>query len=348
MEGSILMTVGWTLLCCGVIAWNRYSLLSGFMVDGLLLGIAVWGIIFAVRLQEYLAVRIFLGAVLAVLALLSMFGLYILSGFFLLNARKLLRREGRRFANMLTLFAGIGLSLYGLLTILVLVLQVPDWVHSLWTLLNAVLGLLFFHVVTYLTTMLLSSILPAGSKQDYVVVLGSGLIDGKAPPLLRRRVDRGIRLVHRQKRRSGKQAVLILSGGQGADEPRSEASAMREYALTAGADPRWICLEEQSVNTRENLLFSKRMMAARTPNQKIRCAVVTNNYHVMRAGILARRLGMRVAGVGCKTAGYYLPNAVMREYVAYLSLHKKRYLMLALSAVALVIAAKLLENHFGL
>jgi hypothetical protein len=49
---------------------------------------------------------------------------------------------------------------------------------------------------------------------------------------------------------------------------------------------------------------------------------VTNNYHVLRSSILARRAGLKIDGVGAKTSWYYLPNAIFREYVAYLSLFK--------------------------
>ena len=43
---------------------------------------------------------------------------------------------------------------------------------------------------------------------------------------------------------------------------------------------------------------------------------VTNDYHVFRTSTYARKLGMKGDGLGCRTAGYYIPSAFIREYVA--------------------------------
>jgi len=39
--------------------------------------------------------------------------------------------------------------------------------------------------------------------------------------------------------------------------------------------------------------------------------------------------------VGGRTAGYYLPNALLREYIAYVVMNKKRYLTIAAVVFAL-------------
>ena len=43
---------------------------------------------------------------------------------------------------------------------------------------------------------------------------------------------------------------------------------------------------------------------------------VTNDYYVFRTSTYARKLGMKGDGLGCRTDGYYIPSAVIREYVA--------------------------------
>ena len=49
----------------------------------------------------------------------------------------------------------------------------------------------------------------------------------------------------------------------------------------------------------------------------------------------AGRAGFSCDGVGGRTAGYYLPNALLREYIAYVVMNKKRYLTIAAVVFAL-------------
>ena len=43
---------------------------------------------------------------------------------------------------------------------------------------------------------------------------------------------------------------------------------------------------------------------------------VTNDYHVFRTSTYARKLKMKGDGLGCRTAGYYIPSDFIREFVA--------------------------------
>jgi hypothetical protein len=71
------------------------------------------------------------------------------------------------------------------------------------------------------------------------------------------------------------------------------------------------------------------------------CAFVSNGYHLLRAGIYAKKAGLQKArGLGAKTARYYRPNAIIREYIAFLAMRKKRFV---LSAAALFTAGLLLQ-----
>ena len=54
------------------------------------------------------------------------------------------------------------------------------------------------------------------------------------------------------------------------------------------------------------------------------CTYVTSSYHVFRAGIYAYMAGIRkVRGIGSKTKGYYIPTAMIREYIALFVMNKK-------------------------
>jgi uncharacterized SAM-binding protein YcdF (DUF218 family) len=43
---------------------------------------------------------------------------------------------------------------------------------------------------------------------------------------------------------------------------------------------------------------------------------VTSDYHVLRAAMLARRVGLPAGATGAKTARYFLPSATLREFAA--------------------------------
>ena len=88
-----------------------------------------------------------------------------------------------------------------------------------------------------------------------VVVLGSRLIDGRVPPLLRARLDRAIE-VHRE---TEPKPLLIPSGGQGPDESRPEGEAMAEHLLASGVPAADVVPEPRALNTAQNLEYSRRI-----------------------------------------------------------------------------------------
>lgn len=47
-----------------------------------------------------------------------------------------------------------------------------------------------------------------------------------------------------------------------------------------------------------------------------RGVAVTSNYHAMRAAMLASRIDVPVQVVGTRTADYFWPSAMLREFVA--------------------------------
>jgi uncharacterized SAM-binding protein YcdF (DUF218 family) len=162
---------------------------------------------------------------------------------------------------------------------------------------------------------------------DFVVVLGAGLIRGEVTRLLARRLDRGRQVWERVRGRGGA-PMMITSGGQGPDEPVSEARAMADYLIAAGVPEGAILLEDRSTTTLENLTFSRRIMVERKPDY--RCVVVTSNYHVLRAALYARRAEVNGQVLGAPTARYFWPNAFLREFVAVLVEHRVKNIVLCL------------------
>ena len=70
---------------------------------------------------------------------------------------------------------------------------------------------------------------------------------------------------------------------------------------------------------------------------------VTSNYHVFRAAVECRRLGLPFHATGSPTAGYFLPSALLREFAA-LILHYRRT---TIAACVLIVGAGLALTIFG-
>jgi uncharacterized SAM-binding protein YcdF (DUF218 family) len=161
----------------------------------------------------------------------------------------------------------------------------------------------------------------AWAMADFVVVLGAGLHDGdRVPPLLASRLDRARRVYQALAGRREASPLLIVSGGQGHDERISEAEAMARYLIERGVPADHVLREDRSRTTEENLRFSHAIMSELKPDY--RCLVVTNNFHVFRAALTARRTGVRGQVIGAPTAAYFWPNATIREFAAVFLHHK--------------------------
>lgn len=103
----------------------------------------------------------------------------------------------------------------------------------------------------------------------------------------------------------------ILSGGQGTDEPMSEAECMYNWLVKKGIDEERLYIEDKSTSTRENLLFSKQIIENEDLNPAI--TVITNEFHQYRAGEIANTLGIESYSVSAKTLITLLPTYYVRE-----------------------------------
>lgn len=260
------------------------------------------------------------------------------AGFLVATGVTLVRREGFGLSRLLSLGVGLVLLAYVGLTIGAVVANSLPLV--LWQLLLGLpAGYLGFAFTAFL---LYGSLYPAvmarlGGPVAAVVVLGSGLIDGRVPPLLASRLRRGRQVFDRVA--AGEQRpVLVTSGGQGPDEPVAEATAMAEYLVAEGLPADAVLVEDRSRNTQENLANTAALLAEHGIDGPV--AVVTSDFHAFRAALLMRRLGIGGYAVGAPTARYYWPSAVIREFIAVLRDHVwLNAVLLVLSLVPLLVVA---------
>lgn len=156
--------------------------------------------------------------------------------------------------------------------------------------------LLCLILLAVLAFLVLEGIVIAGSrsqlKQDpeVVLVLGCKIWGEEPSPALERRLDTALDYLTELEER-GVTPLVVVSGGQGADEPRSEASAMAEYLLAHGLSEDRIVQEDQSTSTATNLKNTIALlenMGYENPH----VTIVSNGFHLTRVRMLADRYGM--------------------------------------------------------
>jgi uncharacterized SAM-binding protein YcdF (DUF218 family) len=84
--------------------------------------------------------------------------------------------------------------------------------------------------------------------------------------------------------------TVVVSGGQGRDEPMSEAQAMYDYLVEHGVDGERILLEDQSHNTDQNLRNTVELLADAGYDADADIVVVSNGFHLTRVRMLWSRI----------------------------------------------------------
>jgi uncharacterized SAM-binding protein YcdF (DUF218 family) len=248
------------------------------------------------------------------LGLLVALGPVLVASYLVLNGIAMARRASIRLSNLLSLLAGAGI--FGLLTLMIATVLARSPDLTVFTVITVLLsGYVSFLLVSYVIYAFIYGRITGLRRADFVIVLGSGLTHGdRVPPLLASRLERGRQVYQTLVKRRKTNPVVIVSGGKGSDERLSEAEAMARYLIERGIAEDHVIREDQSRTTEENLTFSRAIMERSGPNY--RCIIVTSNYHVFRAAILARRLGINGQATGARTGGYYWPTATLREFAA--------------------------------
>lgn len=147
---------------------------------------------------------------------------------------------------------------------------------------------------------------------DYIVILGCG-VNGTEPSLsLRNRIDAAYAYLI-----ANPDTVCVVSGGQGPGEDITEAACMKRELTEMGIDPERIWEENRSTSTKENLEFSLAVIEANTGLRPETLGIVSSEYHLCRAGLMAADQGVQAVGIPGKTSWFTLwANYHMREIVA--------------------------------
>lgn len=140
---------------------------------------------------------------------------------------------------------------------------------------------------------------------DCIIVLGAQVKEDGPSVILRKRLDAAYDYLARNP-----QTRCIVTGGQGANEPVTEASAMADYLVACGIDQSRIVCEERAENTKQNIAYSMEFLDPENDT----VGIVTNNFHVFRGLRMARAGGIRHAcGIAADSLPLFLPNNLARE-----------------------------------
>lgn len=109
-------------------------------------------------------------------------------------------------------------------------------------------------------------------------------------------------------------AKCIASGGQGEGENRSEAEVIREKLIERGISADRILVENRSESTEENIRYSKELLEKNSLGSN--AAIVTDEYHQLRASWLAEQQGLTPYAVSAESPRNILSAMYTRELLA--------------------------------
>ena len=144
---------------------------------------------------------------------------------------------------------------------------------------------------------------------DYMVVLGAKVnADGPSVSLW----DRICGAYEYLEAHPG--VTAVLSGGQGTDEPITEAECMYRELVNLGIDPKRLLREEEATSTWENLKFSLDLIEEKTGKRPQKLGVLSSEYHLFRASLFAKACDVEFVGIPAKTSrASQAINHFMRE-----------------------------------
>lgn len=159
---------------------------------------------------------------------------------------------------------------------------------------------------------------PVTEKLDYIIVLGAQVHKDVPSVVLKYRLDTAIEYLN-----ENPDTVCIVSGGQGKNEPYAESEGMKKYLIENGIEKNRILEENRSKTTEENLKFSRQFL-----KEQSSVGIITNDFHMFRALQIAKKQGLNGAsGIAAPSTKFYLPNNMLREYLAEIKFLLKNYVL---------------------
>lgn len=158
----------------------------------------------------------------------------------------------------------------------------PQWLKIIVSLILA--GIIMFS--SLLGVVLYGAYDHISGQPAVMIVLGCQVRSSGPSILLQDRLDRALLYL-----KENPEMTVVVSGGQGPDEPTTEAQAMANYLIENGMEEDRILLEEESHNTAQNFEYSKKLLERENIDYSKGILVVSNGFHLSRSRMLAERVG---------------------------------------------------------
>ena len=170
------------------------------------------------------------------------------------------------------------------------------------------LGLAYFCFVEYF--IIKNARTDADAGRDYLIVLGAAVYGDQPSLTLIRRLEGTKTYLD-----AHPETVAIVSGGMGKGETVTEAQVMYDWLLAHGVSEERVIMEPKATSTLENLKYSFDIIRARGDEPQGRVAIVSSAYHLYRAKLMARSLGVPDAAGVAAPWGYFfvMLNYFIRE-----------------------------------
>jgi uncharacterized SAM-binding protein YcdF (DUF218 family) len=150
-------------------------------------------------------------------------------------------------------------------------------------------------------------------EAEYVVVLGAGVNGSRPSASLHERMQAALAYAEEYP-----DAILILSGGQGDGEDLSEAQCMYDWLRSKGLSSKRLWMEDKATSTEENIRFSLDLIEGKTGERPEEIAVISSEYHLLRAELIAEEMGVEEARTypASTENPIFFANMFLREIVA--------------------------------
>ena len=146
-------------------------------------------------------------------------------------------------------------------------------------------------------------------ERDYIIVLGAAVYGDQPSLTLVRRLEGA-----RDYLLACPDSVAIVSGGMGPGETVTEAQAMRDWLTANGIPAERVLMEPKATSTMENLQFSFDIIRSRGGEPDGHVAIVSSAYHLYRAKLMAKNMGVDAAGVAAPWGYFFVMlNYFIRE-----------------------------------
>ena len=157
----------------------------------------------------------------------------------------------------------------------------------------------------------------ADGTNTYTIVLGAKVNKNGEPSLsLHYRLEAAVVYLKQYPH-----VKVIVSGGQGKEEPMTEAERMCIFLKEAGIEEERILQESVSTSTFENIAFSKKLL----PAGETSVTIISSDFHLTRAQYLAEKVGLKVDVVPAETPESVEAKLRLRERAALLKTYVMGY-----------------------